>query len=336
MPRKMETPPLPRAKREAMEKWAERAQIFQELTDRGTRRWKLEAKDLRFLDMIRNARGIEGWFAWSSRSVRRAATEALIDVFLDDLRDDPSRPRWLATFCWNEGLASEREPQIALDQLKKKVWKALDEYGLEGVGVVEVDVLRNLEGEPGRRLWFHIHAYCWSADGSRVRPDKWADEMMAGRRFPNKLGAKSVKFKRVTLTKASVARIAGYFGKFPSKAKNVVPSRKHPGKFVMRYAELRPKSTARLMELLSYMQPADAIFGIGRRGKMLRARWRTKFVEWAKCKRGPRQVLAVDHDMRGTWDRMWPANARRRFEPCRITLNATQRKKLGTLRDSLG
>jgi hypothetical protein len=84
------------ARRMALTTFSQRDEEFRHRCLRGTSRFKLTEREQGFLRTIYSARRPGGRLYWSNREVRRASAEALINAFLEDLRGEPGKERWLA------------------------------------------------------------------------------------------------------------------------------------------------------------------------------------------------------------------------------------------------
>ncbi|MEA3044660.1 MAG: hypothetical protein QOH47_2498 [Sphingomonadales bacterium] len=316
----------PKAKRKALAKFDEREGEFQRNWRRAIANLKLDPAQTDFLRLVTVAANVVGYLPWSNRIIRRAAAAALIDLLLRGFSKHPARRRWLGTFCWDAGITWERRPHVDLVAMKLAVWKALDGYGLTGIGVIEVDVLKQRRGEKGCRLLFHIHVIVEERRGSKFRPRKAAFKLRSSRRFRNRLGAPSVQFKRITATAADIAWVAAYITKLPPCAKNMVPHRKRPGRHVVRDCEMAPAWALRLLEIMSHMQATDAVFGIGRKGRRQRRAWHERFRRRLRRRRGRREHFDGGDDVAREWPRIRSRNGSKRLEPCRIITKARHRK----------
>lgn len=262
-------------------------------------KWTLRSKDLHALNGILSVQGCDRPI-WCNEHVRAAASESMIDAFLDDFDADKSKKRYWLTFCWDDGVTYERRPVIDIVALKNKINMHLRNWGLEGVGVIEVDVQKNMTGEAGRRLNFHVHCYCW-ASGFAFNRIKAQNTLSNSRAFVNSLGARSVVIKNVTLNYRSVAHLAAYMTKLNNVAKNLVPSRKRPGRYAFRDASMPQGSMIRLAEVLSNLQLGDALFSVGE-GKKIASRVRREVL--AKLRSAPRTVnVPSKNAINRLWDR---------------------------------
>lgn len=316
---------ISRARREAFALFDKWEAEFSQRWLHAVAKLKLDPSEDEFLRLVSVAANVNGYLPWSNRTIRLAATRALIELILRNFAKHRTRKRWFGTFCWDAGITSEGRPIVDLVAMKVAVWKALDAYGLTGIGVVEVDVLKQRGGGRGRRLLFHIHVIVEETGRTKFRPRKAAAKLCRSRRFRNGLGAPSVQFKPITQTAADIARVAAYITKFPPSAKNMVPYRKRPGRHVFRDCQMAPAWALRLLETLSHVRATDAVFGIGRRGKQLRKAWTKRFKLLLGKQRGRRNPMAKDHDVAAEWARIRSRNGSKRLKPCRIITRARDR-----------
>jgi hypothetical protein len=316
---------ISKARREALANFDKREGKFNRTLRRAIDKLKLDPAEADFLRLLTTA-NIVGYLDWSNRTIRRAAAKALIDVFLSEFAKHPRRRRWLGTFCWDGGITWERRPRADLIGMRVAVWKALDGYGLTGIGVVEVDVLKQRRRAPGRRLLVHIHVVVEERQGIKFRPKKAAAKLSGSRRFRNRLGARSVKFDRITAAAADWARIAAYLCKFPPSAKNMIPSRARPGKHVFRPCKMAPASALRLVEVMSLVRATDVVFGIGEKGKRLRKSWNRRFKKLLGKRHGRSSHMAKDYPVKREWASIRSRNGSKRLKPCRIISRARDRE----------
>lgn len=284
----------------------------------GWGRWKLSSDHIAFLSKVHGAT-LQGRMLWCNRHVRRAATEAIIDAFLADFISDPAKPRNFITFCWDAGLTWERQPRIDSVSLQNIVQHRLRRLGLQGIGVVEIDVLTNITGEPGRRLLVHVHCYCWGQ--AALPPIKTARALSMLPALTNALGAASVTIEPVRLSEISVAWLAAYMFKPPSREKNRIPRRNVPGAFVMREARLKPASAVRLVELLSHFEFGDLLFSVGEGrflAKTIRENFRGIVVRWS----GRRWTAPSAITVAAEWKTIRMENGSRKLEPCKVRARA--------------
>lgn len=288
----------------------------------GISRWALEREQQVFLRRLYVAKPV-GRKLLANKHVRQAACRATVDALLADFSRDPSRKRYFLTFCWDAGVSWERRPHIDLVSLKNMINHRLRRLGLHGFGVVEVEILNNLTGEPGRRLHAHVHCYCWSAGGD-FRPKVAARRLSKLATLHNDLGAPSVVIKTVELTEISIARLAAYVTKPPSRGKNRVPRRKFPGRYAMRDVALVPSTATRLIEILSHIEFRDILFGVGE-GCALTKEIRRNFAVEMTLLRGRKWEMPDAETVAQHWADIRSRNGSRRFQKPVVITRASQR-----------
>ncbi len=227
--------------------------------DRDVRNWSLEQPDQAFLNLITKGH-LSQRALWSNQHVRQVAQQALIDAALDEYTTAPNRRRFWITLAWDAGVTMEREPQLDLVAVRNIAQHHLRRAGLDGFGIVEFDVWKNLTGEGGRRIVGHVHFLGWPTDPDSFNWRKVEAELCAKRSLPNSIGAKSVVIEPVRGTAHDIAHLAMYMTKAPSAAKNMVPGKTKPK---LRPAALPQGSAARLVETQSQVEAGDVMFAIG-------------------------------------------------------------------------
>lgn len=285
------------------------------------RNWKLERPDQAFLDLITTGH-LVGRALWCNRNVRAAAQHALIDALLEQYQAAPDRPRYWVTIAWDLGVTLEREPELDLVAIRNIAQHRLRRAGLDGFGIVEVDVWKNLTGERGRRMVAHIHFFGWSTNPEPFRRLAVQKSLCAKRGLRNSLGARSVVVKRVGQGAPDVAHLGMYMTKAPSAAKNLLPGKHSPK---LRSATLAQGSAARLLEVLSHVEVGDVMFAIGEGKTISRAvQQAIRFaIEPGRGKtEAPTHTVLVRH-----WRRIRLLNGSRRFREPIIVTRANQRDK---------
>ena len=290
--------------------------------DDGIARWSLDRREQRFLDQI-VFKIPQDRMLWCNRQVRQNGIKAIIDAMLEDYVKAPFQPRYFLTFAWDPGFTWERKPEIDCVSLKNIINHRIRRLGLDGIGVVEIDVLKNITGEPGRRLMAHAHCYCWTA-ASDFDAERAEKELNRCRGLRNSLDAPAVKIQTVSLYEISISRLAGYMFKWPSRAKNRVPLRRWPGHYAFRDAKLPKQSATRLVEILSHMEFGDQLFAIGG-GAMLATDIRRRFRDYMAGLRGRRIAMPDDDSIFRIWKNIRERNGSQLLEPCRIITRASQR-----------
>lgn len=243
----------------ADDKGTEYQRRFERGYARDIENWTLENRDQAFLRLIVNGR-FSDRALWCNRRVRRVARGALINAVLEEYQTHPQRKRFWITMAWDQGVTMEREPRLDLVALRNTAQHHLRREGLDGFGIVEVDVWKNLTGEPGRRMVAHVHFLGWPRDPAEFLWKVVEARLQLKRALTNSIGAPSVVIVPVRKGPENVAHLAMYMTKAPSAAKNPVP---HKTLITLRPAELPRGSAARLVEVLAHIEAGDTMFAIG-------------------------------------------------------------------------
>lgn len=251
----------------------------------------------------------------SNRGVRQTAQFELIDALLDEHRCDPLKRRYWVTIAWDLGVTWEREPSFNVMALCNVAQHHLRRSGLDGIGLVEFDVWRNMTGEPGRRLVAQVHFVGWPVSPRTFNYRNTEAEMCRRRGLTNSLGAPSVVIKPVRGRPTDMAHLGMYMLKAPTSAKNPVP---RPGRHKLWSSELPRGSAARLVEIFSHLEIGDVMFAIGA-GTIISRKVMSKVQEAIAPKAG-RHPAPMPNAVRSTWGDIRSVNGSRRFrEPVIVT-----------------
>jgi hypothetical protein len=231
-------------------------------------------------------------------STRRSAAEHLIDTLLERhaKTEGSNRRTFLATFAWDEGILRTDQAQLSsvAPQLHK-VYKALNEFGLAGVMLIDF-ALFDPEDEPPY-IHIHIHVICWTYDQA-FKPGSIRKELRKRRAFKNsrfksvdirsrKEAANLFQFKdsphyahvfaklHRDQTKASIAWLGQYVWAAPNTTKRVV---KHPATGKGRIVNLANSDNAEGLHiqadnLMKQLSIYDCIAAIGE-GCGIRREWK--------------------------------------------------------------
>lgn len=235
------------------------------------------------------------------------------DILIDELAKHHKRTKntntrhFLVTFCWDAGVLSVDPPyDLKLKAMRLKVYKALQKVGLQGVGAFEVAPLRGSKGAPPRFL-VHVHFQGWTND-RRFQPRAAAKALIATGAFPNSFGAPAVTILSRKMaaknfrakdsevydhlfsdlhrdqTKASLTWLGYYLLQAPAYVKQVCPDKRKPGETVMRsnYKNYSPQLALALDRLLNEIPFPDAVFSVGKEGRLVGAAWRKEFKDRTK------------------------------------------------------
>ena len=271
-----------RARQSARAKVVETIEKFTQRVRSDTGKWKLSAEQQTILDCLLVKR-LQGRAVLSNWRVRKVASYAFIDAMLEHWRNDPERPLYFVTLCWDDGVSWEREPSFDVDFLVNKAQDHLRRRGLDGVGVLEFDAWKNIVGEPGRRMVGHAHFVGWAKRGTEFKPRGVEKALCASAALTNTLGAAPVVIKTIGLKPNDIAHLAYYMLKAPAYAKN--PKFDAETGMKLFGAEHAQGSAARLFEVLTHLELGDVLFSIGS-GKRIAARVREAVAESVTAGRG--------------------------------------------------
>lgn len=248
------------ARAAARAKADEQRQKFFDTCRRDFDRWSLERDDERFLSLITRGRISDRALLCNER-VRRRFQYSMIDAALADYQAHPER-QWLwITLCWDGPVTWERKPEIDAMTIVNTATQHLRRCDLDGVGVLEIDVWKNITGEPGRRVVPHVHFLGYPTHGDRYEVESLEAAMCGRGALANSLGAKPVVIEEIEATPARLANSARYMAKPPAWAKNPVPIGN--GEHRLKDVDHAKGSAARLAEILSYVELGNALFAIG-------------------------------------------------------------------------
>lgn len=283
-------------------------------------RWCLEGDDERFLSLITRGRISDRALLCNER-VRRSLQHALIDALLAEHQVHPQR-QWLwITLCWDNALTWERAPEIDTKALVNTASLHLRRCDLDGVGILETDVWKNITGEPGRRVVPHVHFIGYPRYGERYDVEGLAANLCDRRALANPRGGDSVRIIEVGTTPSDFAWLGRYMSKPPAYAKNPVPDGDGHKLRSVKHAQ---GSVARLTEIFSYLELGDVLFSIGA-GKSIAGAVRREVRKAVERSRqstpAPARDLIEKH-----WRRIRLTNGSQNLRECRI---ATRREPSG-------
>lgn len=312
--------PVKLARRQAREAADSKIDDFQIAFARDTEDWQVPAGFLRVLDQL-TRKSISGRPLLCNPHVRRAASYALIDAMLGFFIENPSRPIYFVTLCWDDGVTYERAPALAVDALVNKAQDHLRRRGFDGVGVLEIDTWKNITGEPGRRMVAHVHFLGWTREGGQIDHTQVANHLCDRLALTNSLGADSAVIEVVGSTPYDAAHLAYYLLKAPAYAKNPI---QREGQTTRLFgADHARGSAARLAEVLSHLELGDVLFSIGS-GRIIASQVRSAVALETRARRG-----VAEAPSRKTVHRLWhellKTNGNKKFEPPKIVTRHTRR-----------
>jgi len=235
---------------------------------------------------------------------RRAASEYLINSLLTQhAKTKGSRRRtFLATFAWDEGIVPVDQTKLPLlKPLFQKVYKALMEFGLSGVIVIDFSLFDPEDIPP--YIHIHFHAICWTYD-KQFRHSSASKALCKRRAFKNlrfksvnirsrKEAANLFPFKDSPLytyvfknlhkdqTKASIAWLGQYLWAAPAATKRVVMDHETSKGRIVNFANSENAERLHLeVERLMAQLPVQCCIAGVDAGCAIRREWKKKMREW--------------------------------------------------------
>jgi hypothetical protein len=230
----------------------------------------------------------------------------------------PERVYYFVTFIDDMGNTSDRNPEVNLEALRRKVDKAMRKMGLHGVVWIEVQALMNYPGRGhGRTLMFHAHAIAWTA--SPFNAFKAAKRINSSRSWSNAFDVPPVKISEMTKLRGHIDWLAHYISKVPHDAKNRMPDHKHFGRHILMQtrAGYRPELAVSILEGLSQIALPDVVFGVGE-GSIIRDTWRRKLSAWHRRRTSEDPPSELLFDVAEYWRDLRKRNGSKNFAPYRF------------------
>lgn len=231
-------------------------------------------------------------------------------------------PRFIEVLMRTWSLLCERQMQFLtiapdgwhIDEerpiLRPKAWREeaarwLAQLGFTGMGFIEfAPYLNHPSARHGRVLSGHLHAVGFADDESTYRRKitRLSDRLEG----LNAIGNFAVN-RPVNLTEGDLAMVARYLIDQLRYAKRLSPSRKNPGRFVTRDAELPLHLALRSAEILTYLKFTDLIVTRGGTGWQ----WRQELIRSV----GPAltQASLVREDLDDLWCAVWRLKDREHY-----------------------
>lgn len=297
---------------------------FHRLVRAGLERFDLSKGERLELDIAAGKKGMSERLLLSNGKIRRKAGNLLIKLlrrhFLNEL-DDARRWRFV-TVISDEGNGLEYAPELSPKAFQKDVYRLLNEAGVSGIYVLEIQALNNFpHGGHGRTLSLHAHGLIWHDDPAF----SWKDALSTMRKSPrlrSVFDAPTVHFRGLSDVKDIEWR-AHYLSKAPFMGKNVVPSSVPGRAYEFKHYPVREDFAVRLFEVLSHFEVTDVVWGI-RAGTAVRREWLAALKEWhaGELRRLRRHILYRDFDMADMWGRIHRRNPKKKVRiPVSIATN---------------
>ena len=226
-------------------------------------------------------------------------------------------PMFHITFADDIGLASDLEPTLKFEALKRKVDKAIRAMGLSAVVMVEVQALTNFAvKDKGRTLMLHAHALCWGPV-SRRRFRGAKKKLNASRSWSNIFGAKPIVSRRLHHGLDDALKIVCYIAKLPHDAKYMVPVLRISGqrfRFKPTLKGYTGSLALRIAEGLSHYTVFDAVFGVSD-GKFIRKEWKSRLIAWQRERVSSGAVQVREFDVARFWRSVRGRLPKERYRP---------------------
>lgn len=288
--------------------------------------WDLEPEYEKFLQQITTGR-ISGRALLSNVHVQGAARDALVRALPREY-ERYSRRQWLwITIACDIGLTWERAPFIDTVSLRNIFSQHLRRCGFEGFGVLEIDIWKNISGEPGRRVVPHVHFVGYAMDDRISDITELEAGLCARRALKNSLRARAADVQEITIRLTDFARVARYMLKRPAYAKNPIPQL--DGTYLLRDVEHARGSVARLVEIQSQVEMGDVMFAIGKgSGKSIADAVRKAVAHEVRGRSCAKPAPSRDEVIQ-PWRRIRLINGSRKFRECVVITRKEQRTLLG-------
>ncbi|KQU46925.1 hypothetical protein ASG67_14775 [Sphingomonas sp. Leaf339] len=255
---------------------------------------------------------------WSDISARNMASKtlaALTSCHQDAAPQD--RTYYMISFVDDCGTTSDRTPHLALDQMIKKMRRALAKMDVNAFAMLEVHPLMNFPGGgAGRSLLLGAHAIAWTDmpfdHAAAVK------ELNASPAWNCGLGAAPVHIAVIDQGYGHMERVAHYLMKQTLSAKNLMPSHSKPGRNRMMDTKkgYRDEFALRLFEGQSQVELMNVMFGVGE-GSVIRQALRSALVKWHHARKVP-VVVPKDFDVWAFWGRIRANHGSRLYLPYRF------------------
>jgi hypothetical protein len=311
----------PKTARHAKVAVDEKISFFHTLLIEGMRNWKMSREERRKLRLLMGTRPIGPRPLLSDMKARRQAAYILIGLMARHWKYRPLAPErnyYFLTFIDNMGNTLDRNPEVNLGALRRKIDKAMRSMGLHGVVMIEVQALMNYPGQGhGRTLMYHAHAIAWT--DKPFDAFKHGTRINRSRSWNNAFEAAPVKITEMTKQPGEIEWLAHYIAKVPHDAKNRMPNQKHPGKYLLMQtrAGYRPELAVRVFEGLSQIELPDVLFGVGE-GSLVRDAWRRKLLAWHHRRISGTLPITPPFDVAEYWRNLRARNGSKHFAPYRF------------------
>jgi hypothetical protein len=296
----------------------EKAVISQKKIRRWLKKAKLSETELSTALALLGIHGHAERILWSDVAARYKASKLFATLMAQHRAARPNtRTYYLITLIDDCGTTSDRTPNLALETMTMKAWRALNSMNLNAVGMLEVHPLMNYPGgKDGRSLILHGHAIAWADAPFNHRAAEAA--FNASPAWTCSLGAKPVDIRPIDPAPGHIERVAHYLAKAAISVKNLMPKINKPGRFKMKdtTAGFRDGLASRLFEGQSQVELMSVMFGVGE-GSMVRQAIRTELTRWHAARKGD-VLVPKTFDVWAFWLAIRQRDVRTKYLPYRF------------------
>lgn len=266
-------------------------------------------------------RGLAAILLWSNLRGLSKAAKLVGDLLIAHrAAAPPGRIYYWITLTDDEGTTSDRRTIIDLDAVKDKTSRALRKAGLSAFVVTHIHPLMNFPGGgEGRSFLIGNHAIVWS-DGD-FDPAVFEKEITGSRAWTNSLGGKVIDIQQVGDTDEDFRRLSDYMFNPPYSAKNLMDSKRKPGKKLLMdtMKGYRPEFLLRTIEVMSQIALTDTFFSVNDRKGGIASTLRTQLETWhAGRVKKAEFCLLPEFDVWRFWLQFRCDHGSKNFEPVRI------------------
>lgn len=229
-------------------------------------------------------------------------------------RKDPDRQYVSITIITDTGNTLARDPSIDLEALRRRADKLLRQAKLDGVFVIEVQLLTNFprHGHGASHYW-HVHCVA-TTKGPNFDIETLEAKLQASGRLSNIFGAPTVRITPIT-TLGHLMRSYAYMLKAPAVGKYLMPHPDIPKAWTFDKVFVRPDEALRLAEAMSHVQLGLAVHSVGEGKQLLRPAMKAVRA-WHKARSAKaRHKLADDFDIPELWAEVRNARRNNRYQP---------------------
>lgn len=294
-------------------------QSAQEKFSRWLKSARVKDEDLRIALSLVGRGGHAERILWSDMPARFMTSKLFAALMVRHQAVAPvNRTYYFITLIDDCGTTSDRLPNLAIDPLTQKVRRAIASLHLNAVVMLEIDPLINYPGGGGgRSLLLHAHALAWTDAPFDLKAA--SRSLNSSSAWTCSLGARPYDITPIDRTPEDMERVAYYISKQAPGAKNLMPSKKKPGRMVMMSTieGYRDGLACRLLEGQSQVELMSVMFGVGRDGSAVRQAIRAELAQWHNA-RPSKLIVPKGFDVWAFWLKIRKDNTRSGYLPYRF------------------